>query len=57
METNFCLYMYGFNRQMFSGVLTNLSFNPQFLGKNAKIDFFDEKIVQSVVFIKFKSRW
>ena len=26
-----------FNRQMLSGVFINLSFNPQFLGKNAKI--------------------
>ena len=42
---------------MFSGVLINLSFNPQLLGKNAKIDFFDEKNGLKCSVIKFKSGW
>ena len=31
------------------------SFNPQFLGKNAKIDFFEEKMVLSVVLSNFNA--
>ena len=46
-----------FNWQKFSGVSELLSLTPQLFGKNAKITFFEEKRVLSVVFIEFKCRW
>ena len=36
-----------FNGQLFSSVSEKLSFNPHFFRLNAKIDFFEEKMVLS----------
>ena len=47
-----------FNEQTFSSVFEQFSFTPKFFGvKNAEIDFFKEKMVLRVVFIKLTFRW
>ena len=54
---NFCLYV-NFNGQTFSSVFEQFSFTLKFfLVENAKIDFFKEKMVLRIVFIKLKFRW
>ena len=47
-----------FNEQTFSSVFEQFSFTSKFFGvKNAEIDFFKEKMVLRVVFIKLTFRW